>query len=179
MATFDPTPNNASLPKLGSLAQAARSNQLKNARTILIVIGVLMLGGYVAIFFGAQALVDGQVEKEVKELTQKGMAFDPGKLQELKESAVRATQLMAVGFMIMGALFIVFGLMIYRFPVPITVSALVLYLAFVAINGALDPTTLYQGLIIKIIVIVALGKAIKSAIAYQREHAALAPELAG
>ena len=179
MDSFASPPEDATRPKLGSLAQAARTNQLKSARSILIAIGVLTLlvNGGLAIF--ARSLVDAQFDKEVQELNRKGMVIDPVKLADLKESSVRTTQLASVGFAALGGVFIAFGLLVYRYPVPITVSALALYLAGAAINAAFDPTTLVQGIILKIIVIVALAKAIKSAIAYQREQQLAAPEPAG
>ena len=72
----------------------------------------------------------------------------------------------------LGVLFVIFGLVVKRFPVPITVTALVLYVAAVGAFALADPTTLGQGIIFKVIVVVSLAKAIQAEVAYQRENPA-------
>ena len=69
----------------------------------------------------------------------------------------------------LGALFIVLGLMVKSYPVPITILSLVLYVAATLAFAALDPQTIVQGFIFKIIIVVALVKAIQAALAYQRD----------
>ena len=56
------------------------------------------------------------------------------------------------------------------FTVAVTVSALVIYVGSAIVFGILEPESLARGLIIKIIIIVALAKAIQTAAAYQRER---------
>jgi len=77
----------------------------------------------------------------------------------------------------LGVLFVVFGLIIHRFPVFITVTSLVLYILATAAFALLVPASLAAGLIIKIIIIVALFRAIGAARAYQSHTAK--PSLAG
>lgn len=64
----------------------------------------------------------------------------------------------------------IFGIIIKRFPVPVTITSLVLYIGAIAVSGLYDPATLAQGVIIKIIVIIALAKAIQTAIAYEKDR---------
>ena len=67
----------------------------------------------------------------------------------------------------LGLLFVVFGLIIKKFPVPITIISLVLYVLATAAFALLSPMTLAQGIIMKVIIIFALVRAIKAAYAYQ------------
>lgn len=52
-------------------------------------------------------------------------------------------------------------------PLPASVTALSIYLTVVLINAALDPSTLAQGIIIKIIIILALARAIQAGLKYR------------
>jgi predicted RND superfamily exporter protein len=115
--------------------------------------------------------VQAAMDAEVKKLPP-GTVVDQAKRQELEDAAVRAGNLVAAGALALGVLFVVFGIIINHFPVPVTVLSLVLYIGAAAVFGILEPTTLAQGLVIKIIVIVALAKAIQSAIAYEKERRA-------
>ncbi len=72
--------------------------------------------------------------------------------------------------MAVGITYILFGVYVYRFPVPITISALIIYLALQAVQAALEPESLAKGFIIKILIIVALAKSIQAAIAYEAER---------
>ncbi len=58
--------------------------------------------------------------------------------------------------------------MIKQYPVPISITSLVLYLGATVVMGVLNWQTLLQGIIIKVIVIVVLVKAVQAAIAYQK-----------
>jgi hypothetical protein len=53
--------------------------------------------------------------------------------------------------------------------VPATALGLILYVGAFAIFAAMDPASIAQGIIIKIIIIVGLVKALQSALAYQKE----------
>ncbi len=158
-------------PGLGSLTQSARKNQLKTARGILLAIGVLTV--IVNMFFvvGAESLVKQKFDEEVQQGQRKGLVFDQRKLAELQEQAVTLTRLINGGGAALGVLFIVFGLIVDKYPVPITIISLVLYIGAAAVFGLISPETLIQGIIIKIIIIVAMAKSIQSALAYEREKA--------
>jgi hypothetical protein len=82
---------------------------------------------------------------------------------------VQLIQAVPVG---LGVIFIILGVMVKSYPVPMTITGLVLYVLANAIFGLLDPAMLLQGVIIKIIVVVALIKAVQAALAYQREMSA-------
>jgi len=165
-------PVHSSEPKLGSLAQSARTNQLRSARTAMYFIGGLTILANLFVTFAAASMVESQLAAEVDQLQKQGLELDMGQLDEIKAGAIRSTQLVAVGFMGVGIIFCILGGYIYKYPVPCTVLALVLYLAGAAISAMIDPATVASGLVIKIIIIVVLAKAIQSALAYRRQELA-------
>jgi hypothetical protein len=166
------------LPRLGSLAQTARLRQLNVARGILLFIGILtILVNGISMF-----AIRGAIEKEVdRELAKQGLSrimADQVKLKELEDNAVVIPMLITGSAVLLGVLFVVFGLIVKRYPVPITITSLVLYVAATLLFGVLNPPSLAAGAVIKIVIIVALAKAIQSALAYEREareQAALDP----
>jgi hypothetical protein len=140
------------LPKLGSLAQTARNKHLKQARTTLLIVGILMGIAQVVMYF----MEIGEVQKAGPQVNQE---------------AAQLFLLLFHGCAIAVALaFIVAAFFVERYPVPITVSALVLFLLVQAIFALADPMNLVRGIILKIIVIVALAKALQAGIAAQREQ---------
>lgn len=159
-------------PKLGSLAQSARTNQLRSARTTMYFVGGLTILANLFMVFGAEGLVENNFAAEMRQLQQEGFELDMAKVEEIKASAIRSTQLMGVGFVGVGIIFCILGAYIYKYPVPATVLALVLYLSGAAISAMIDPATVASGLVIKIIIIVVLAKAIQSALAYRRQELA-------
>jgi hypothetical protein len=168
------------LPRLASLAQSARSKSLKRARLTLIWLGVLMAVVNGVLLFAARQNVQAQFDQEIADLAKQGLSVDPEQVSALIDASVRATQLVAGGAAALGVLFIVFGLNVYRYPLPITITGLVLYLGFIALNAVADPLTIFQGLILKILVIVFLANAIRAALAYEKEPPpAAAPGLNG
>jgi len=68
----------------------------------------------------------------------------------------------------------VFGLIIKSYPVPITITSLVLYVAANAAIGLLNPASIASGLILKIFIVLGLFKAIKAARAYVSDTEAAA-----
>ena len=159
-----PEANEPKLGGLGSLAQASREKQLNSARATLIVIGVLSLIVNAVLI----AMIPGQLRNEFQ---QNGQQLDP------QQMAIATSIAMAVQglFAFLGVVFIVCGVLVKRFPVACTVTALVLYVLSSLATAALDPSMLARGIIVKIVIVVALFKAVQAALAYQKEmHAASA-----
>lgn len=69
--------------------------------------------------------------------------------------------LLIYGIFIVG--FVLLGFWTKKKPYYAIVAALVLYAVFIALNAVLDITTLYKGIIVKIIIIVLLIKGINDA----------------
>ncbi|HEY2413293.1 MAG TPA: hypothetical protein VGI40_13670 [Pirellulaceae bacterium] len=149
------------LPKLGglgSLAQASRGQQLKSARTTLIAIGILT----VIVNLVMMALLPDQVKKALQENGQ-------GQNQQALNVAMGVAMAIQGSFLVLGIVFIICGVLVKQFPVACTVSALVLYILAALATAALEPSTLARGIVIKIIIVVALFKAVQAAFAYQKE----------
>jgi hypothetical protein len=146
------------LKPLGSLAQAARGNELKRAQRILIAVGVLTMA------------VNGfglfNLPNEIQQAIQQNPVA-PADVEEMRQ-AMRIEGYLLYGLpVLLGVLFVVFGVIIKQFPVPIVITSLVVYILAIAAFGLLDPATLIQGPIVKIVVILGLFRAIKAARAYQ------------
>jgi hypothetical protein len=154
---------------LGNLAQSARSKQLSSARNIMLFVGIMTIV-LNAIFF---ALVEGQVQEAIdKEIAKlpSGMVADPVKVADVKGRAVRAAHLVDAGAIVLGLLFLGCAALVNTKPVPATITALCLYVGGAAVFGAIDPSTLATGIILKVVIVVALAKAVQAAIAYQKEE---------
>lgn len=166
---FAPPPRRA-----GKLTQAARKDSLKQARTWLLVVGGLTVAFQGFMFAQAEQEVRGVLAKQVADLQRQGMVIDQVKLEELTQSATRTTRLFYAGFMVLGVVFIGLGLAIYKAPLPVSVTALVLYLGSQGIVAMLDPKMLVQGFLIKIFIIAALVSAVRAAFAAERDRKAAA-----
>ncbi|HKB37397.1 MAG TPA: hypothetical protein VKD72_13180, partial [Gemmataceae bacterium] len=93
---------------------------------------------------------------------------DPQKKQE----AIRIIHLFAGGLMALGVLYLVFAVIVHQFPVPVTVSALVIYVGAAIIFAALANNweSILQGIPVKILIVVLMVKGIQTAIVYQKER---------
>jgi len=166
MASLAPA---SSIPKLGGLAQSARTKRIRSARTILLFIGVmtLLLNGF--LFSQAPDEVQVEIDKQIKALPADQVA-DPDKVAALKDEWVRTTRAIYGGGAVFGLGFIILGVLVPKHPVPCTIGGLVLYIGGYAIFGYINPPSLTQGILIKIIIVTALFKAMQAAIAHQKEE---------
>jgi hypothetical protein len=131
--------------KLGSLAQSARKKHLDTARNYLILVTVLQLAGAAVLYFALQ-----------------GQPIPPDLMPRIY---------LAYGIVIgAGVAFLVLALLVHKFPLPVTIIALILFITLHAIDAIADPSALMRGWLIKILVVVALVKAIQAAAAYEKER---------
>jgi hypothetical protein len=158
---------------LGSLAQTARMKQIKVARGILLAIGILGTVGNAILYVTMESQIDAAIRQELNAVGMRGQVVDQAAVAKLRESAVRIGKLVQAGFIGVSMSFIVFGLTVKKYPVPITVAALVVYVGTIAIVALIVPSAALEGILIKIIVIAALVKSIQAAVAYQREKTRL------
>jgi len=70
-------------------------------------------------------------------------------------------------FIAVGVTMIILGALIYQFPVFCPLAGLILYILAIVVSGVLNPMSLLKGIIIKILVIVALGKAVGDSASYR------------
>jgi hypothetical protein len=157
--------------QLGSLSQSARQGQLRSARIILILVGVLTAGFHLFFMSLAEKQVNEAIDGEVRQLQGQGMVFDQQELQKIRDNALRLTRMIHGAFIALGVIFVVLGMVVYAIPVPATVLGLVLYIGANAIVGAIDPSSLLSGALIKILIVIGLFKSVQAAVAYQREKA--------
>jgi hypothetical protein len=170
----------AAAPKLGSLAQKARGQKLKQARIIFFIIGVLTI--LVNLFDIIQIRPNFQkaVEKEIQAKGGPGMVqVNHALLQKEEDNAFLLGCVIDGAFIFTGVIFLILGVIIYRFPVPATIIGLVLYLLtfgagllIMAVIGEPEAIGRYvsSGLIVRIFIIIALIASIKSALAYENER---------
>lgn len=158
------------MAELGSLSQGARKKQLNSARNTLIVVGILTLLVNIFLFFNAENEIDRAIDGEIKKAGP-GAVIDQVQLKQAKEKILTGVRILYGGTAGLGLVFIVLGCLVYVAPVPIVITGLVLYIAANAIYGFLNPATLVQGLLFKIIIILLLARAVQAAFAYQKEKA--------
>jgi hypothetical protein len=141
---------------LKSLGQEARKSSLNKARWIMIILGVLMLAFNIwGVFY---------IEQEVQNAVRRGMMVNHSIIQQLK-----IITYISIGI---GALFIVMGIMVHQFPIPFTITALVLYLLGQVIMFVYNPESLANVVAwaIRIAIIAGLWQSIQAAIAYEKER---------
>lgn len=147
-------------PGLGSLTQAARSKQLKTARGLLFFVGGWLIFSLLINWLTLDYQLRDVARKE---------GIPEARLPELKEAVMPGMYVFTAIYLGLSVLYIVFGAVVHKHPVPITITALVVFIAMMVIYAVIDPVNILRGIILKIIVIVGLAKAIQSALAYQRE----------
>lgn len=157
------------LKPLGSLAQSARLKELKTARVILFVVGVLNLVLALIILGTAEMIVQAQVAQAGP-----GQEIDQAKVEQ-NLMAIRVTGGVAL---VLGVTFFTFGLIIKRYPVPVTVTSLAIYLIMTVVDLLNNPAMFQNivALVVRVAIIVALVKATRAAFAFRAEQRAMEVE---
>jgi hypothetical protein len=142
--------------------KAIWTKELKSARTVLIVVGVIQL------LFGAFLL--SQIRKSyddaVKaEVAKQGPGFVVDKELADANFEEQKTFLYAMhSIPIAFAVFLfVMAALVFKFPVGVTLASLITFVVVHAADAIADPTALAKGIILKVIFIMVLWKAYKSA----------------
>jgi len=167
--TYDPfsesqKPSKSTQPGLGSLAQSARKTSLNGTRWLLIIIGLLTIAANAVVATQARVMIQKEIQKNL------GPGVQINK--EEFEKVVQLTQVVSGVMAGVGLLFVLGGIALYSLPVPITVGALIIYVGSAAVFALLDPTSIAKGLVVKVVIVVALIRAVSTAVAYQRERSA-------
>lgn len=150
---------------LGSLAQSARGGHLKAARGILIGVGLLTLVVNGFLLFN----IENEVHQVIQQAIQQNQ-IDPADAPQYEQAIRIEGYLIRGGPALMGLIFVIFGLIINKFPVAITTTSLILYLATILGLALHEPASLARGPVLKIIIIAALARSIKAAWAYEAER---------
>ncbi len=129
------------------------SGALGTAQVTLILVGLLSIGLNGFLLFNAP--------NEVQEV------MKSGDVAMSQEALLQFVQIFYGAFMAVGAVMLLLGALIYQFPVFCPLAGLILYILAIIVSGILDPMSLLKGIIIKILVIVALGKAVGDGASYR------------
>jgi hypothetical protein len=171
-----------SLPSLAtgssSLAQSARLKTIKIARAVLIGFGVLVGITYAFLFSQSESEIKLVVDQQLSKSGLTRATADQVELAKYEGAALRTVRIIYASGVALGIVFIVAGALMLIYPIAATIISLTLFLGKTAVEGYLAPESLYQGLILKIVVLVTLVAAIKAAIAYQSaNHDTASPTL--
>ncbi len=151
------------LPQLGSLAQSARIKELNNARNMMFLAAVLLVVMAIIEF----ATLRNQASQVIR---QNPNQFGPNAdLKQVEDIIAFLGALLAGGILVLAGVFVAFAFLVKKFPVPITIIGLCLYILFNLVLAVLNPVTILQGWIFKLIITIGLVKGIQSAFVYQKE----------
>jgi hypothetical protein len=155
-------------PKLQSLAQAARGNQLKQVRGTLLAIGILLMIWNVIQLFMIPGEVRAGLAKQGPLVVAPGMPDAENIALVLSYSLVGANIVLAIVFIVLGAL-------VQHYPVPITIISLGLFVlqSVLCFFFSLGPGSV-GFVVFRVIFIIALVKAVRTAFAFQSEQRAVA-----
>jgi hypothetical protein len=159
---------------LGSLGQEARLKNLNTAKWIMIIVGLIQMGNFAIFYAMTEKEADTVIAEELRNQRIGRDQIDPVQFREYRDTMIRIARLIYGALIALGAAFVIMGLFVKKYPVPLTITALVLFIGVHAVLAILNPVNLAAGLLLKVIFIVGLAKAIQAAIAYERERKAMA-----
>ena len=157
---------------LGSLGQEARLKNLNTAKWIMIVVGILTIGVNVFQYTSVEKIIDAQLAEELRKEGIARHQVDQAAYNQARDTAIREVRAICVVLIALGIVYIVMGMLVKQYPVPLTIAGLALYVGSALVFAALDPMTLVQGIIIKIFIVIGLVKAVQAALAYEKERKA-------
>lgn len=70
--------------------------------------------------------------------------------------------------LVLAAIYGALGFWARKSPLPATIVGLVLYLSLIGVSAVIDPATIGQGIIIKLLIIVALAKGVQAGVKYRQ-----------
>ena len=154
---------------LGSLAQSSRLDALKPARWILIIVGILVVGFHAFALSNAEKEVDQAIRDEVRKLGP-GFVVDQAKARVIKKQLIGQVRLIYGAHVFAGIVMIMCGILVFKMPVPATLTGLIIYLAIQGFSAIVIPGSITKGIILKIFIIIGLVKAVQAAFAYSKEQ---------
>jgi uncharacterized protein len=166
------------LDLLPSLAQQVRARKLNPVRWILWGLGLFIAASGLSMYSFSDALARAVVDEQLKEEIggRHNLPRDKkAEIQEIEEVTSRALEVAGALGAGLGVSYLLLGLFVKRYPGPITIAALAM---FVACNAVLLATNehpeelaaVWPWWAIQVGVLVVLVRSIYSAIAYERER---------
>jgi len=171
---FDPLPPLPPVP-----GDSYHHEVIRKGRKWILAVAILYTIGSVAMYFTGKS----QVEKQIAEAEGQLAGLSPEEIDErvLENTGMTWEQVVAsdrrqvnvalgVDLAIAAGFF---GLWWWAAKQPFTASllALLLYLAVIAITGIIEPSSLYKGVILKVLCVAALVKAIQAAYSLRQQPA--------
>lgn len=135
--------------------------ELKQARVIFILIGLTNII--------VSLLALNTVSDQIKQAEKMGLLVD-GRIPEI----VRIIVYVGVGI---GAVYLLCAVLVYKKPIPTTITGLAIYCVFTLIQIVVDPSSVLSifGIGLRLAMIIALASAVRFAFLYERNRAASLP----
>ncbi len=145
-------------------------NQIKQCRGLLVFVGVLTIALNGWQFYNSPVEAQQAVQAELAKVNlQPGQFVIPEKRLELEKFVLFFCRVVYGSLLAVGVAEILLAMIVTKYPVPATITAMTLYVLANVVILFLNPQAIASGAIFKIIILVSLGKAIQAAFAYQRE----------
>jgi hypothetical protein len=113
---------------------------MKNARTILLVLGTLQLVLGTCLFIGFRNVTGPDADLSVA----------------------------GIAVAIVGFIFVALGVWATKAPFPAALTGLIIFLTLTVADAVANPLTLVQGLVVKVIVIAVLAKAVSAGLQHRQ-----------
>lgn len=158
--------------RLGRHTKAARGNELKAARTILLAVAgsLVFLGGFNMAMSHAQT--EALLVQQQNNLINRGYPPNtPEELAQIKSDHLYLINVVCVSMIALGGFFLVLAALVSKFPIPITCVGLLACCGCAVIHMMFYPMSLLE-FFVEFAVIAGLIKAVLAAIALKRHEAA-------
>ncbi|MDX1927399.1 MAG: hypothetical protein SFV81_12835 [Pirellulaceae bacterium] len=129
------------------------SGALGTAQVLMIIVGLLTIGANAFLLYNAP----NEAQEAMKDA----------------EGGLSQASLLLVGqtiygiFIALGVTMILLGALIYQFPVFCPLAGLIIYVLALIVSAILNPSLILKGIIFKVLMIVALGKAVGDGAGYR------------
>jgi hypothetical protein len=141
---------------LGRLSANAHLSQIRSARMVIALVALLTLAFTI--------FTHVQFSAEVARLR-----LNPEFV--INEQALAHQNMLYYANYLIVAIYGALILWVKRNPFAACLTALIIYLSLFVLNVAINPATIYQGIILRVVIILLLAKGVKSGLAYRRLQA--------
>jgi uncharacterized membrane protein YvbJ len=153
--------------KLGNLAGEQHKKHIKSARTAIMAVAVLTILACAFLWFAVKSQED-KMEAEIKQvMSNPAMVLNHDIVDNARQN-INQAKLMVGASTVMGGIFFFLFFWAKQNPFAASLTALILYVTSMVIAVAMNPETLVQGILIKIIIIAVLVNGVKSGLAYKK-----------
>ena len=144
----------SSMSGLGSLVDDQHEKHIKRARGAIMVVAVITIIAAVVFWF----LLENEIAK---------IEADPN--MYVLQDVVAQRRIMIGATFAIGVIFLALFFWAKSNPFGAALTAFIIYVTNIIVNAGIEPKTLPQGIILKIVIIVLLLNGVKSGLAYKKE----------